>query len=123
MKAISRLSAVLGLAASLLFGCRGRTEEPARAPAGVPAPSVESTDVARTPAPPAKFRRVIWIGLDGADWDYLTPLSAAGKMPNWSKLAREGYGSKLESFVPLLSPIVWTTQETGVGPDVHRVLD
>jgi predicted AlkP superfamily phosphohydrolase/phosphomutase len=66
---------------------------------------------------------VIWIGLDGADWDYLTPLSAAGKMPNWSKLAREGYGAKLESFVPLLSPIVWTTQETGVGPDVHRVLD
>ncbi len=123
MKAISRLSAVLGLAASLLFGCRGRTEEPARAPAGVPAPSVESTDVARTPAPPGRFRRVIWIGLDGADWDYLTPLAAAGKLPNWAKLAREGYGVKLESFVPILSPLVWTTQETGVGPEVHRVLD
>jgi predicted AlkP superfamily phosphohydrolase/phosphomutase len=44
-------------------------------------------------------------------------------MPNWSRLSREGYGATLESFVPLLSPIVWTTQETGVGPDVHRVLD
>jgi predicted AlkP superfamily phosphohydrolase/phosphomutase len=84
---------------------------------------VEAADAARTPAPPAKFRRVIWIGLDGADWDYLTALSSAGKLPNWSTLSREGYGAKLESFVPLLSPIVWTTQETGVGPDVHRVLD
>jgi predicted AlkP superfamily phosphohydrolase/phosphomutase/Flp pilus assembly protein TadD len=84
---------------------------------------VEAADVARTPAPPAKFRRVIWIGLDGADWDYMTALSSAGKLPNWSKLSREGYGAKLESFVPLLSPIVWTTQETGVGPDLHRVLD
>jgi hypothetical protein len=35
---------------------------------------VEAADVARTPAPPGKFRRVIWIGLDGADWvrDLLT---------------------------------------------------
>src|SRR5262249_50297786 len=26
-------------------------------------------------------------------------------------------------FQPVLSPIVWTTVATGVGPDVHRVLD
>jgi predicted AlkP superfamily phosphohydrolase/phosphomutase/Flp pilus assembly protein TadD len=84
---------------------------------------VEAADVVRTPAPAGKLRRVIWIGLDGADWDYLTALTSAGKLPNWSKLAREGYGAKLESFVPILSPIVWTTQETGVGPEVHRVLD
>lgn len=84
---------------------------------------MEAADVVRTPAPAGKLRRVIWIGLDGADWDYLTALTSAGKLPNWSKLAREGYGAKLESFVPILSPIVWTTQETGVGPEVHRVLD
>jgi predicted AlkP superfamily phosphohydrolase/phosphomutase/Tfp pilus assembly protein PilF len=66
---------------------------------------------------------VIWIGLDGADWEYLRALSSAGNLPNWSKLSREGYAATLESFVPLLSPLVWTTQETGVGPDIHRVLD
>ncbi|HEU5249414.1 MAG TPA: alkaline phosphatase family protein, partial [Thermoanaerobaculia bacterium] len=27
------------------------------------------------------------------------------------------------SFFPVLSPVVWTTVATGVGPDVHRVLD
>jgi predicted AlkP superfamily phosphohydrolase/phosphomutase/Flp pilus assembly protein TadD len=106
----------------MLSGCRSKTHEPASAPAAH-APPVEAADVARTPAPPAKFRRVIWIGLDGADWEYLAGLSSAGKLPNWSKLSREGYGAKLESFLPMLSPLVWTTQETGVGPDVHRVLD
>jgi predicted AlkP superfamily phosphohydrolase/phosphomutase/Flp pilus assembly protein TadD len=116
-----RVAAAAGFAVSLLTGCRGKVAEPTPAPAR--AAPVEAADVARTPSPPAKFRRVIWIGLDGADWEYLTALSSAGKLPNWSKLAAEGYGAMLESFLPLLSPLVWTTQETGVGPDVHRVLD
>jgi predicted AlkP superfamily phosphohydrolase/phosphomutase/Flp pilus assembly protein TadD len=44
-------------------------------------------------------------------------------MPNWSRLVTEGYTADLESFFPVLSPILWTTAATGVGPDVHRVLD
>jgi tetratricopeptide (TPR) repeat protein len=44
-------------------------------------------------------------------------------MPNWSRLASEGFGANLASFLPVLSPILWTTAATGVGPDVHRVLD
>jgi predicted AlkP superfamily phosphohydrolase/phosphomutase/Flp pilus assembly protein TadD len=123
LRAARALGRSLGLIAAFLCGCRSKTEEPAPAPPDAHAPTVEAADVSRTPALPGKFRRVIWIGLDGADWDYMTALTAAGKLPNWSKLTREGYGAKLESFVPLLSPIVWTTQETGVGPEVHRVLD
>jgi hypothetical protein len=124
MRRLRGATAAFGLAVALLYGCRSKTEQPAPAlPAAARAPAVESADVVRTPAPAGRFHRVIWIGLDGADWEYLTPLAAAGKLPNWSKLAREGYGAKLESFVPILSPLVWTTQETGVGPEVHRVLD
>ena len=109
--------------AVLAFGvaCRDRTAQVSAT--GRAEPPVEATDVARKPSAPSKARRVIWIALDGADWDYLTALSSAGKLPNWSQLSREGYGAKLESFVPLLSPLIWTTQSTGVGPDVHRVLD
>ena len=44
-------------------------------------------------------------------------------MPNWKRLVSEGYEAKLKSFMPVLSPIIWTTIATGVGPDVHRVLD
>jgi predicted AlkP superfamily phosphohydrolase/phosphomutase/tetratricopeptide (TPR) repeat protein len=66
---------------------------------------------------------VIWLGLDGLDWELLDRLASEGKMPNWKKLTSEGYTSSLSSFMPVLSPIVWTTIATGVGPDVHRVLD
>jgi tetratricopeptide (TPR) repeat protein len=44
-------------------------------------------------------------------------------MPNWSRLASEGFTANLATFYPVLSPVIWTTVATGVGPDVHRVLD
>src|ERR1700682_6713679 len=44
-------------------------------------------------------------------------------MPNWKRLAGEGATARLASFIPILSPILWTTAATGVSPDVHRVLD
>jgi predicted AlkP superfamily phosphohydrolase/phosphomutase len=120
---LRRLPVAAGILALAMCACR--PEVPKTAPAAPRAAPVEAADVARTPAPPTSRdeRRLIWIGLDGADWGYLDALSAAGGLPNWSKLVREGYAAKLESFLPLLSPLVWTTQETGVGPDVHRVLD
>ena len=66
---------------------------------------------------------MIWLGLDGLDWELLDRLSAEGRMPNWKRLVAEGHSDRVRSFVPILSPVVWTTVATGVGPDVHRVLD
>ncbi len=66
---------------------------------------------------------MVWIGLDGLDWELVDRLAAEGAMPNWKRLTSEGYSAKLMSQLPLLSPILWTTQATGVTPDVHRVLD
>jgi predicted AlkP superfamily phosphohydrolase/phosphomutase/tetratricopeptide (TPR) repeat protein len=66
---------------------------------------------------------VIWLGFDGLDWEILDRLSSEGKMPNWTRLVAEGYSSRLTAFLPILSPVIWTTVATGVGPDVHRVLD
>ena len=98
-----------------------------RSPAGAPPPrarAVEESDVgARPPISGAPRPRVIWIGLDGLDPEWMDRLSAAGKVPNWSRLVAEGATDRLASFLPILSPIVWTTEATGVGPDVHRVLD
>ena len=103
--------------------CRTRERETVAAPpAARPAP-VEVSDVAtrtrRTAAGPA----VIWLGLDGLDWELLDRLAAEGKMPNWKRLTAEGWTGRLEAFSPLLSPILWTSAATGVPPDVHRVLD
>jgi tetratricopeptide (TPR) repeat protein len=66
---------------------------------------------------------VIWLGLDGLDFELLDRLAAEGALPNWKRLAEEGYTSRLSSDYPLISPMLWTTAATGVPPDVHRVLD
>jgi Type I phosphodiesterase / nucleotide pyrophosphatase/Tetratricopeptide repeat len=81
------------------------------------------TDVSRTPRPIGGRAPVLWVGMDGLDWDLLDRLAGEGTMPNWKRLAAEGATARLRSFAPLISPILWTTAATGVPPDVHRVLD
>ena len=68
-------------------------------------------------------RPVIFIGLDGADWQLLDEYIANGSMPNLSRLVATGAGGVLETDYPPLSPLVWTTMMTGVGPLDHGILD
>jgi Flp pilus assembly protein TadD len=70
------------------------------------------------PRPPVYF-----IGLDGGDWQLLDSLIAEGKMPELARLVREGQRGLLETEHPPLSPLLWTTMMTGVGPIEHGVLD
>jgi tetratricopeptide (TPR) repeat protein len=67
--------------------------------------------------------RVLLIGLDGADWDLIDPLVKEGRMPRLKKLIGEGVRSPLRSYDPMISPLLWTTIVTGVGPDRHGVAD
>lgn len=88
------------------------------------APASDVEDVATRAKRPAGSRApVIWLGLDGLDFELVDRLAAEGRMPNWKRLESQGYTARLKSYVPILSPIIWTTEATGVGPDVHRVLD
>jgi Flp pilus assembly protein TadD len=70
---------------------------------------------APSPHPP----RVIFVGLDGADWQMLDRLA----LPNLTALARAGDKRVLLTQHPPLSPLVWTTMMTGVSPLEHRILD
>src|SRR5262249_35079148 len=74
-------------------------------------------------APRRERPPVIWLGLDAVDWEIVDRLVGEGRMPNFARLVREGYSAKLASFLPLVSPILWTSAATGTAPDVHRVLD
>ncbi len=116
-----RLLILAALALGAGLSCGGGKEAPVVA---LPISAVEASDeAARTKRASGPTRPVIWIGLDGLDWELLDRLAAQGSMPNWKRFASEGFSAKLESELPLLSPILWTTQATGVTPDVHRVLD
>ena len=114
---------LLLLALAMLTACARRGEKLRAAPSATAAP-VEDSDVAtRQPLRPTGSQPVIWIGLDALDWEMVDRLAREGRMPNWARLVREGYSARLQSFFPLISPILWTTAATGVPPDVHRVLD
>ena len=68
-------------------------------------------------------RRVIFIGLDGADWSLLDDYMPRGTMPTLARLVKEGASGTLTTIHPPLSPLIWTTMLTGVSPLEHRILD
>ncbi len=68
-------------------------------------------------------KRIVFIGLDGADWQLLDRYMADGTMPNLARLVHAGEKRVLLTQHPPLSPLVWTTMMTGAGPLDHRILD
>ncbi len=108
---------LLFFALAAALACR-KAPEPARqakAPAPRPAP-----EIARAVRP---ARPVLFVGLDGADWELLDEYMASGVMPNLASLAREGRTGVLATIHPPLSPLVWTTMMTGTSPLEHGILD
>ena len=67
--------------------------------------------------------KVMVLGLDGLDWDLVLPWVRSGRMPNLRRLMDAGTWGEMETIVPMLSPLIWTTMATGVSADVHGVLD
>ncbi len=67
--------------------------------------------------------RTLLVGWDGATWDVLLPLLAAGGLPHLAALQRSGSYSKLRSTMPPLSPPAWTSFMTGCNPGKTNVFD
>src|SRR5688500_2435171 len=91
--------AALGLGLTML-ACRGKVEErggtPAHRTPSASIPPVEAADVrVRERRPAGGSAPVIWLALDGLDWELLDRLSAEGKLPNWKRLTEEGYTARL----------------------------
>ena len=63
--------------------------------------------------------RVLVLGIDGLDSEVVDQLVAEGRMPNFARLKSEGAHGVLQSDLPMLSPILWTTMATGRSPDRH----
>ena len=68
-------------------------------------------------------QRVIFVGLDGADWRLLDRFIADGTMPRLGEIVRTSERRTLMTQHPPLSPLVWTSMMTGVSPLEHRILD
>ena len=92
----------------------------ARVSSSSPTAAKAVSEIARRAIP---GKRVIFIGLDGADWSLLDGYAARGVMPTLARLVADGTSGTLHTIHPPLSPLIWTTMMTGVSPLDHRILD
>ncbi len=68
-------------------------------------------------------QKVLLIGLDGATFDIIDPLSAEKKLPNISRLIAEGVRGELKSTIHPITPAAWASCVTGLNPGKHGVYD
>lgn len=71
----------------------------------------------------ALAERLLIIGLDGATFDVLNPMMAAGRMPALKRFIGAGVAGILNSTKPPITPAAWTTFMTGKGPGRHGIID
>lgn len=67
--------------------------------------------------------RVIVLGFDGLDYGLTRQLMAAGRLPNFARLAKMGGFSPLGTTIPPQSPVAWSSFTTGHDPAAHGIFD
>lgn len=68
-------------------------------------------------------QKVIIIGFDGMDPDFVTKFMGEGDMPNFKKLSDGGTFVPLGTTNPPESPVAWASFQTGVNPGGHNIYD
>lgn len=89
----------------------------------IPEDALATLPVAEIASHATRAQPVIFIGLDGADWQLLDAYMRNGSMPNLQSLVNEGTAGDLLTEHPPLSPLLWTTMLTGTSPLEHEILD
>ena len=67
--------------------------------------------------------RVLVLGLDGATFDVIDPLIAAGRLPQLAAWRARGVHAPLPSTIPPMSFPAWSSFLTGLGPGQHGIFD
>ncbi|MCD4700644.1 MAG: alkaline phosphatase family protein, partial [Candidatus Aegiribacteria sp.] len=68
-------------------------------------------------------KRVVILGLDGFSPDISERMMTDGEMPNLEKLCNAGTFSRLGTTCPGISPVAWSSFQTGVNPGKHGIFD
>ncbi|MBN2602551.1 MAG: alkaline phosphatase family protein [Candidatus Thermoplasmatota archaeon] len=67
------------------------------------------------------MRKVIVIGIDGADPNLLQKWIGQGRLPTFKKLQEKGSWGKMKSTIPPFSAPAWTSIVTGCSPGKHSI--
>jgi predicted AlkP superfamily phosphohydrolase/phosphomutase len=71
----------------------------------------------------ARFKRVVVLGLDGLDHGLTQRLLAEGKLPHLDALRQQGCFKALLTTLPSISPVAWSSFQTGTNPGKHNIYD
>jgi predicted AlkP superfamily phosphohydrolase/phosphomutase len=71
----------------------------------------------------SRVKRVVILGLDGMDHGLTEKMLDDAKLPNLAALRDRGCFRPLGSTVPPISPVAWSTFQTGVNPGKHNIFD
>ncbi len=71
----------------------------------------------------AKARRVIVLGLDGLDPSIVDRYMEEGILPVLKRLSEQGTFKRLATTLPSISPVAWSSFQTGVNPGAHNIFD
>src|SRR4029079_16872484 len=70
-----------------------------------------------------RFKRVVILGLDGLDHGLTQQLLDDGQLPHLAALRAQGCFKPLGSTLPPISPVAWSSFQTGVNPGKHNIFD
>ncbi len=70
-----------------------------------------------------RVKKAVVLGLDGMDYSLTKKMLAEGKLPNFKKLSEKGTFKPLGSTVPPISPVAWSSFQTGTNPGKHNIFD
>ncbi len=71
----------------------------------------------------ARVKKVIVLGLDGLEPEICDAMMDRGELPNLARLRASGTYRRLETSMPALSPVAWSTFATGSDPSRHGIFD
>ena len=71
----------------------------------------------------SRIKRFVILGLDGMDPELTESLLAEGRLPHLASLRDKGCFKRLATTVPSMSPVAWSSFQTGVNPGKHNIFD
>jgi len=70
-----------------------------------------------------RIKRFVVLGLDGMDPILTEKYLTEGKLPNLAGLRSRGCFRKLATTIPPMSPVAWSSFQTGANPGKHNIFD
>jgi len=71
----------------------------------------------------SKINKLVIVGLDGLEPSLVDKYMSEGKLPNFSKIKKEGTYRRLQTTTPSISPVAWSSFMTGTNPSKHNIFD